>query len=184
MAEPRAYQPHKLIVAAIYDTEWSLEAVADLVHAEYGPIDHTLPEQRFSFTRYYDAEMGSGLRRTIFAVRELVDPSTLAACKERSNRVESRHARGPSRRSVNLDPGLLSLSRVILATTKASAHRIPLRDGLYAEITLLYRRGTFVPLEWTYPDFRSERFVSWLAEVRHAYHEQLRRIDPARAWRL
>ena len=67
----------------------------------------------------------------------------------------------------------MALSRFTLATTKENAHRIPLSDGIYAEITLLYARGGFQPLEWTYPDFRSERYRALLSDIRALYKAQL-----------
>ena len=195
MGTPTPYQPHKLFVAALFGAERTYESVLRLITRDFGSVDAALPPQPFDFSTYYDGEMGAGLRRTLFSIEALVDPSALASLKQTANRIE--HATtdtpgsarvdtpdGRPRRTVNLDPGLLSLSRVILATTKASAHRIPLRDGLYAEITLLYRRGRYTAMEWTYPDYRSEAFLDWLGAVRRTYHEQLRRIDPSYPWRL
>jgi len=184
MAAPKPFQPHKLFVATLFGPDSRPESISELVESSFGEIDAILPAHPFAFSTYYEREMGADLRRALFSVRELVDPSTLAALKERANRVEIDTARERGRRTVNFDPGLLSLSRVILATTKASAHRIPIRDGLYAEVTLLYRHGRYAPLEWTYPDYRSDGFVDWLGEVRARYREQLRGIDPERAWRL
>ncbi|MFW5814413.1 MAG: DUF4416 family protein [Spirochaetota bacterium] len=193
MGRPAAFQPHKLFVAALLAPEPGVVAVRNLVESRFGPIDDELAPHPFTFSDYYHAEMGPSLERALFSIGPLVDPAGLAGFKEEANALESETAAGPASpsrppsadaRRVNLDPGLLSLSRVVLASTKASAHRVPLRDGLYAEITLLYRRGRYRPLEWTYPDYQSDRFVEWLARVRARYHEQLRSIDPDRAWRL
>ncbi len=191
MGTPSSYQPHKLFIACLYGEQRTFADARALVETHFGPVDEVLAAQQFTFSSYYEAEMGPGLMRTIFSVEQLVDPSTLVSYKHATNSIENemagfpgRHADAQPGRTVNLDPGLLSLSRVILATTKASAHRIPLRDGLYAEITLIYRRGRYRPLEWTYPDYRSDAFVEWLARVRTTYHEQLRRLDPVRSWRL
>lgn len=184
MGRPVSFQPHKLFVAALFAPEPGVVVIRDLVASRFGPIDDELAPHPFTFSDYYHAEMGPSLERALFSIGPLVDPAGLAGFKEEANALESETAVVPDARRVNLDPGLLSLSRVVLATTKASAHRVPLRDGLYAEITLLYRRGRYRPLEWTYPDYQSDRFVEWLARVRSRYHEQLRSIDPDRAWRL
>lgn len=195
MGRAAAFQPHKLFVAALFAPEPGAAAVRGLVESRFGPIDDELAPHPFTFSDYYHAEMGPTLERALFSIGPLVDPSRLATFKERANDVESQTAleRGvgatgasgeAAARTVNLDPGLLSLSRIMLATTKSSAHRVPLRDGLYAEITLIFRHGRYRPLEWTYPDYQSERFVEWLARVRTRYHEQLREIDPDVPWRL
>src|SRR5208283_5270004 len=103
--------------------------------------------------------------------QRLVNPSCLAGVKLQTNLIEDRFRDGGLRR-VNLDPGLLALSRFSLATTKESAHRIPLADGIYGEITLLYSRGSFRALDWTYPDFRSPGYVAVLNEIRSLYKAQ------------
>ena len=178
------YQLHKLLIPVLFSAEWSVDTVRALVSEKFGRIDLESDVYPFDFTHYYDYEMGDSILRVLFSMEQLVDPSELSALKNRSNDVELESAREDGNRTINIDPGLLSLSRVILATTKASAHRISIGSGIYAEITLMYRKGHFRPLEWTYPDFRSERYARWLEKVRDHYHDQLLEIDPDRAWRL
>ena len=117
--------------------------------------------------------MGSGISRSFLSFVRLVDPSCLAAVKLRTNALEDRFRVHGARR-VNLDPGLMALSRFSLATTKESAHRVPLTGGIYAEITLLYSKAGFRSLEWTYPDFRTPEYLAVLAEIRALYKAQLR----------
>ena len=155
-------------------------------------MDFQSEEIPFTSTDYYTREMGTGLRRVFFAVEELVDPSRLAELKKRSDELETRFSRRESPatvddgrrgsraqevpescRRVNFDPGLLTLGRLILASTKDNAQRIPLSDGVYAEITLLYRKGDFEPLRWTYPDYQSESYRAILREIRWRYKTQL-----------
>lgn len=144
----------------------------EAVEAQFGPVDYESGEIPFTFTDYYSAEMGDGIRRVFLAVAELCDPSRLAEVKRETDRIET-HFAVDGRRQVNLDPGMLTLGRLILASTKDNAQRIPLRDGIYAEITLLYRRRGFVPLQWTYPDYRSPAYHRVLAEIRSRYKAQL-----------
>lgn len=184
MSTEREYQPHKLIVPALFTGHTALEDLEYTVGATFGPIDSSSGTIPFNFTNYYDAELGTPIQRVLFSIRGLVDPGDLARLKHAAMEAETRSARSDGRRTINLDPGLLSLSRVILATTKASAHRIPIGTSIHAEITLLFRRGAFTPLEWTYPDFRSARYQEWLLSVRQRYHDELRMIDGERAWRL
>ncbi len=95
----------------------------------------------------------------------------IAEIKLQTNRVEEQF-REAGGRKVNIDPGLLCLSRFILVTTKESAHRIPLSGGIHAEITLLFHKGSFRPLEWTYPDYRSPEYLHVLNEIRGLYKAQ------------
>jgi hypothetical protein len=116
--------------------------------------------------------MGPEIQRFFVSFGRLVDPSTIARIKLETNSVEDAF-REEDRRKVNLDPGLLCLSRFTLVTTKDNAHRIPLSDGIYAEVTLIYHKGSFQPLEWTYPDYRSAGYLAILNEVRTLYKAQV-----------
>jgi hypothetical protein len=127
----------------------------------------------FGYTRYYDREMGGPSVRFFVSCRELVDPARLAAAKRQSNALEEEFRR-PALRPVNLDPGLLSLARFLLASTKPAAHRVPLSGGIYAEIELLYQHGGFRPVEWTYPDYRSREYREILEHIRGLFKTQCR----------
>ena len=139
------------------------------LHAASEPYD-------FDFTSYYEAEMGAGLSKQLVCFAERIDPAELAACKRQTIELEKALGRatgGTLRRRANIDPGLLSIESLVLATTKCAGHRVCIAPQLYAEVTLLYQRGCYQPLEWTYPDYRSDamqRFLldmrSWLLRVR------------------
>jgi len=180
----RSYQPHKLIIPVLLASEVDPAYVRSTVAELFGDPDLDYGPIPFTFTDFYDNEMGHGIRRMLFSVRDLVNPEDLAELKITANRLEDSRRREDGSRTVNADPGLLSLSRVILATTKASAHRVPIGNRIHAEITLLYQRGRYQSLEWTYPDFASGTYDEWLARVREEYHRQLKEIDPGVAWRL
>ena len=180
----RSYQPHKLIIPALFTSQTKSGEMDRLVADLFGSIDSRSEQIDFTFTHYYDEELGVPIFRILYSIEDLVNPAELARFKHMSNSLEEQTARPDGRRTVNLDPGLLSLSRLILATTKSSAHRIPIGTNLHAEITLLFQHGGYRSLEWTYPDFRSDAYHDWLLSVRHRYHEQLREIDPEVNWRL
>jgi hypothetical protein len=179
-----AYQPHKLITAILVASDGDLDTVCAGLESRFGVIEEQFDAGDFEFTDYYQPEMGSGLQRHLLSFEPLIDPGELAATKELTNRLEADSAREDGSRRINCDPGLLSLSRLILATTKPSGHRIPIGDGMHAEVTLLFSRGRYRPLEWTYPDFGSGLYNEWFLTVRARYHEQLRALDPDRPWRL
>jgi hypothetical protein len=173
MGTARIFTKEKLVMAILISRigrkEELLRQLADL----WGPVDFVCEQFPFTFTDYYDDEMGSPIDRFFVTFERLVDPSCLARIKQETNRIEELFRENGGRK-VNLDPGLLSLPRFVLATTKENAHRIPLESGIYAEITLLYGKGSFHPLPWTYPDYRSERILSLLNEIRTRYKAQLR----------
>ena len=113
----------------------------------------------FNYTNYYAKEMGKHLRRTWYAGSRLVDPLELADMKRKAHGWEAEFAgvdstsKGSFKRCVNIDPGYVGLGQVVLASTKTIYHRIPIAEGLYAEITLIYRHGHFQALPWSYRDY-------------------------------
>ena len=128
-------------------------------------MDFLSAPEDFSYTSYYDDEMGHGIRRQTASFLKLVAPDSIAAIKLRTNEIEASLAIDGKRR-VNIDPGLLGLENFILATGKNFTHRIYLRDGIYADLTLIYQKGAFRPLPWTYPDCRELKFLHCLGVLR------------------
>jgi len=131
----------------------------------WGPILAETPWWPFSYTSYYEKEMGAGLERSFALFDRKIDPSDLPVFKIESNEAEARLSREGQRR-VNIDPGYLTLAKVVLASTKNYSHRLYLGKGIYGEITLRFARGSFHPLEWTYPDYRDERTILFFNDSR------------------
>ena len=165
-----------LVIAAVSNDRAALDWARNWVSSSFGQI--LLESQRFDFgeTDYYEATMGPQLMKTFFACRDLISPEQLAAIKRTANIAEATHAQqsnSPHPRPLNLDPGYLSESKLVLASTKDHAHRIYLGDGIYAEITLRYRNRQWQPWEWTYPDYRRADFQEFFAECREAFRARL-----------
>jgi hypothetical protein len=116
--------------------------------------------------------MGVPITRFFVSFLRLIDPGSLAGIKRQTNRLEELFAES-GKRKVNIDPGLLNLSRFILASSKDGSHRIPLSGGIFAEVTLVYESGSYRPLEWTYPDYRSCEYRDILADIRRLYKAQV-----------
>jgi hypothetical protein len=131
----------------------------------------------FDHTDYYAAEFGPGLVRQIVTFRRLISPVDLVGIKRLTNELEQELAH-VGRRAANIDPGYVSLGKLVLATTKDHAHRLYLGQGIYGEVTLTYQRGGFRPWPWTYPDYASDEYCALFGEVRERYKMQMREIDP------
>lgn len=141
----------------------------------FGATDWVSPAIFFDRTRYYEKEMGWPLHRRFAAFRELIRPEALVDAKIQTQELEERHTREGKRR-VNVDPGYLSLERLVLATGKNYTHRIYLSRGVYADLTLVFQRGTFRGLEWTYRDYGSPEMIEILNGIRERYKARLRGI--------
>jgi hypothetical protein len=75
---------------------------------------------------------------------------------------------------VNLDPGYMTASALIMATAKDFSHRIPLQKGIYAHLELLFGKNDVKTLSWTYPDYRTEEYHRYFLEVRKIYLKQIK----------
>lgn len=148
------------------------EALA-LLKREFGEIIHLSREMPFDYTDYYQAEMGEGLKRVVAAFERLVPRDFMPQAKIISNVLEDEFAADGKRR-INIDPGILSLENVCLATTKPYSHRIYLTGGIWAEVTLIYRGETYSALEWTYPDYASKEMTAVFNEIRSIYKGRLK----------
>jgi len=168
-----SFEPERLLVALLYTEGRDFAPLAAALEARLGPPDFIGPELRFEWTDYYEAEMGGRLRRGFYSYPRLVDPPLLAELKLWTNELEKRFS-ADGRRLYNIDPGLLSLGRFCLATTKDRSHRIPLGKGIFAELTLLFERGEWRPLPWTYADWRSAEYRAVLDELRRRYRLERR----------
>lgn len=175
MGTAKPPKPVKLIASVFSGRPELLTSARRRLVELFGPIDFESAPLPFDHTDYYTPEFGPGLQRLILAFERLIDPGDLAAIKLRTNALEAETLRD-GRRQVNIDPGYVSLSKLVLATTKNHAHRIYLTDGIYAEVTLHYRNGAFHGFPWTYPDYASPRYCALFADIRRLYHQQLRRL--------
>jgi hypothetical protein len=164
-------------VAALFSADGSaLAQAARRFNDDWGPIDYLSEPMAFDQTDYYRPEMGGPLIKRFFASERLVDPPDLVAVKEWAWGVERELALEDGRRVVNIDPGLVSRERLILATGKNAGHRVYLGRGVWADVTLLFRSGGFEPLPWTYPDYATPEVRAVIGDVRKKYLDQLRRI--------
>ena len=97
--------------------------------------------------------MGSPLFKRFHFFEPLKSPEELVEFKYLCYEVEKKFANAEGKRQVNLDPGYVELSKVVLSTFKNFSHRIYLKNGVYAEVTLIYKKGRFEALPWSYPDY-------------------------------
>ena len=159
------FAKNKLIMGVLSTLPEKKDELRHLLMEEFGPIDYESQEFDFNFTDYYVPEMGSGIKRFFYSFVNLVSPDTLPDIKIRTNGLEEKFAAGGNRK-INLDPGLLSLSSLVLAATKNNVHRIPLQKGIYGEVTLMYVNREYQTLPWTYADYRTPAFHEIFKEMR------------------
>ena len=173
MSIPKEPPKVKLISSLFSPEEGLLDRVILEMEDHFGPADWKSEKMVFNRTRYYANEMGWPLFRRFISFSRLKAPDALVDIKLLTNKLEQGH-RARTRRTINIDPGYLSLERLILATGKNYIHRIYLNRGIYADLTLVFHAGTFKPLPWTYPDYANEKVIRYFNTVRTEYLHSLR----------
>lgn len=164
--------PVMLLIGAITRRPTLFEEVRSFLTVRFGPIDLESPVYDWRHTTYYEKELGPDLKRQFFFFKQPVSPDALPDIKRYTNELEQRWTRSSpdgNLRDINLDPGYLAPSKIVLATTKDYSHRIYLRDGIYAEVTLVYEGKSFSSLPHTYPDFRSNDYVALFNQARSRF---------------
>jgi hypothetical protein len=162
----------KLFVGLISSQPSLFEEAAKALSGFFGPIETKSPLYPWNHTDYYREELGRDLMRQFLFFQEPITPERLSEIKEKTNAMEQcwvRRMGTDLKRQINLDPGYIAPSKVVLATTKDFAHRIYLSRGIYAEVTLIYRGNSFQPLPYTYPDFRTEEYIKLFNMVRASW---------------
>jgi hypothetical protein len=177
MSFPHQPQPVKYFLGLIYNCQVSLWDLERVLQSKFDFIDRKSPVLEFDgFTDYYQKEMGHNLYRTWWSLHRLQSPDRLAEFKLLANELEDQYSREAESegRTVNIDPGYINESRLVLASCKDFSHRIHLAKGVFAETTLIYKGDGFQPLEWTYPDYQSPEALKYFETLKQDYRSQLK----------
>lgn len=169
----------KIIAGFIFSDYRTFNKAVSHLSKKLGPVDTESDSFQFNHTDYYCAEMGQGLIRRFVAFKRLRGLDNIYMLKLITNNLEMRLS--PSvNRSINIDPGYLTASSVILLTTKNYTHRIYLKNGIFAETTLFFKNGSYQPWEWTFPDFKTEEYIKFFNTTRASYLNDLKCRDKKR----
>ena len=167
----------KLIFGFIFSSPQICERAEKALIRKFGALDYTSKTLDFSFTDYYEEEMGTNLKRKFISCKKLINPENLTEIKLFAISLEKRFSILGKRR-LNIDPGYINESKLVLSTTKDFSHRIYLGKGIFSEVTLLYKNKGFQNLAWTFPDYRTKTYKEILLKIRSLYRKQ---INPERS---
>ena len=157
-------KPVKLIVGILAANYHCLHTAADALSDKLGKVDFTSEVWPFDKTDYYRDQTGPRILRQFVSIKRLIDPGKLAKVKHQTNKLEQKLAAKlglPLTRPVNLDPGIIAPSKLILATTKNYSHRIYIGQKMYAEVTLIFDKGRWRPQAYTYPDYKQQCYFDF-----------------------
>ncbi len=174
-------KPAKFIISMFTSDKCLFSLYKEELIKRFGEVDFESNVQPFNFTDYYEKEFGKNLVQKLFSFSALIRQDELAEIKIITNDLENNNIDKNikknithHKRKINLDPGYITLDKYILASTKNGPSRIYLNQGIYAEITLRFINKSFVPCEYTYPNYKTNEYINFLNSVRLKYKLQLR----------
>jgi len=170
--------PVKLIMGMISPNVDLFDQLTQTLVEKFGPVD--LKSNVFNFDKidYYEEEMGKDLKRQFLSFCKLIETRELVEIKLFTNSLEEKFSlsKDEPSRLINLDPGYLDCTKLVLASTKDSPNRIYLREMIYAELTLYFSQGTFKFRPWTFPDYKTREYIETFNQIRKLYISQRRNI--------
>ena len=173
MGMPRSPGPVKLIAGLLASSDDLLAEARQVLSESFGPLDACSAPSTWDFSSYYRDEMGDIIRRQFISFEKLIAADGLAESKQITNGMEGAW-RTSSGRRVNIDPGYIAATKLVLASTKDAAHRVYLSGGIYAEATLHFSNGSFQPYAYSYRDYAAADAIAFFNRVRATYLAQLR----------
>ncbi len=176
MSHPAPPDPVFFFVAFTTKDKTLLEKVLPSLEKGFGTLRFASDFFDFSkFTDYYHKEMGKPLFKNFLFFTPLKNPEKLIELKHLCYKIEKNFSTSKGARKVNLDPGYMELSKIVLATFKNFSHRIYLGNSVYAEVTLIFKNGTFQGLPWSYPDYLANLDV--FQQARKIYKELIKNAE-------
>ena len=170
-------KPVKLIIGILAADRQCLFAAVEAIEGKFDKVDLVSDIWPFGQTDYYKDQTGPNILRQFVSIERLLNPAALARTKHRTNKLEQKLAARlglPLPRPVNLDPGIIEPSKLVLASTKNYSHRICIGEKMYAEVTLIFDKGSWQPQAYTYPDYRQQCYFDFFEIVRNRLLEQLK----------
>ncbi len=143
-----------------------------VLEKRFGRIEYETIEIPCTIAGFYKEEMGEPLFRRFFCFEKPVPRDFLVEAKKICHKIEpmfADHVDDFIFRTVNIDPGIMTPDNIVMASHREYNHRLYLKDGVYAEIALIYARDHFARLPWTCADFYHDEAIDFFMRVRHSF---------------
>ena len=162
----------KLIVGALYsDLNW-LELAKQLMKDQDWIVQKQSKKFPFDKTDYYAPEMGNELKRCFLSIKGLQSLDSNVSWKLITLGIEKKLSNN-GKRMVNLDPGYIDFTKVVLLSVKEGPQKIYLRDGIWADLVLLKDKSGFRKFNWTFPDLKKGYYDDFFLQVREKYKAEI-----------
>ncbi|MEN2985205.1 MAG: DUF4416 family protein [Thermodesulfovibrionaceae bacterium] len=174
MGKPGKPKKVLLFIGTLFNDEEYYFKAKEILESIFGEILFESAKMQWNYSNYYSDELGSPIQRRFIFFKNLISEEDLAEIKIKTNEIEDSLSL-EGKRKINLDPGYLGLAKIVLATTKDYSHRIYLKKGIYAEVTLIFKNSSFQPHINTYRDYASEDYIKLFNLARTLYKELIKK---------
>lgn len=168
MGIPKKPKKVMLFIGTLFNQNGNYYQSIKILEKIYGKILMESPLKKWDYSDYYANELGTPIHRRFIFFKELISEEDIADIKLETNKIEAMLSID-GKRTINLDPGYIGLSKIVLVTTKDYSHRIYIKNGIYGEVTLIYRKNSFVPQSFTYRDYTDEQHIKVFNLARDIY---------------
>jgi hypothetical protein len=179
MGVPHLFEEPIVFIGTLFSDKTIFDQVLPLLQNKFGNILFQSNIQPWAYSDHYNKELGSQIYRNFIFFDEVIDPSTLADIKLLTNDIEAIYSQDGKRR-INIDPGYITLAKVVLASTKNYSHRIYVGKGIYAELALLFKNHQFIAMPYAYSDYKDQASLIMFMEVRNL----LKRMQGKKAYTI
>lgn len=165
MGTPHPPEKALLFLALLFASREIITAALPALKKRFGDVLIESPDSAWSHSHYYDQEIGTPVIRRFIFFRSLFDASTLPDIKLETNALECIFSENGNRR-INIDPGYITSSKVVLASAKDYSHRLYLGKGIYGEVALYFQGNRFNPMPYTYQDYKDQKGLDMFISAR------------------
>jgi hypothetical protein len=174
MGKVKNYPPVKYFTAITYNKHAPVTQILLKVEEIFSSVDSKSFQYLFDqFTDYYQHEMGTSLQKFIISFHSLEQAELLPEKKLSTNQLETISSEKKGR-IINIDPGYICASKMVLATSKNYDHRLYLKDGIFGDVHYRFQGGQFRINDWTYPDYKQPELIKYFEKLRKTYLNQLK----------
>lgn len=155
---------NNLLFAVMYPNEESLSKSISFLEKEFGKIKSKSEPYDFTFTHYYESEFGSELKKIIIIFGKTIEKKELIQIREKTGEIESELSQN-NNRTVNIDPGYISKTELVLATKKGKDFKELLGNGIYAHKVLEFKNGEIITFRHTFADYRTDKNFEFFKKI-------------------
>jgi uncharacterized protein YdaT len=97
----------------------------------------------------------------------MIKKQELIEIREKTGKIEQKRAKD-NKRKVNIDPGYLSKTALVLATKKAKPWKQPLNNTILAHKILEFKDSSIITFSHTFVDYKLEQNLDFLKKARNS----------------